>query len=177
MSSGLPPDFSWGTGGMKFGGFDRANRWVDGGGLVAWRSSSAEQALISPRLLCTGRLLCSARGAEQGRDQTHSLKDSPYPHLPCPPAPPCFPPHTTKTRYTHYVYDMLVYTQICIVKKGDFPDIKMYNWLDVRAAVCGALPVTCLELINHSLTPPLCLVPWTPWSDISSHQPPVGNFH
>ena len=53
---------------MKFGGFDRANRWVDGGGLVAWRSSSAEQALISPRLLCTGRLLCSARGAEQGRD-------------------------------------------------------------------------------------------------------------
>ena len=54
---------------------------------------------------------------------------------------------------------MLVYTQICIVKKGDFPDIKMYNWLDVRAAVCGALPVTCLELINHSLTPrcALCL--------------------
>ena len=54
---------------------------------------------------------------------------------------------------------MLVYTQICIVKKGDFPDIKMYNWLDVRAAVCGAFPVTCLELINHSLTPrcALCL--------------------
>ena len=77
----------------------------------------------------------------------------------------------------HYVYNMHVYTQICSVKKGDFPDIKMYNWLDVRAAVCGALPVTCLELINHSLTPPLCLVPWTLWSDISSHQPPVGNFH
>ena len=49
-------------------------------------------------------------------------------------------------------------------------DIKMYNWLDVRVAVCGALPVTCLELINHSLTPPLCLVPWTPWSDISSRK-------
>ena len=70
----------------------------------------------------------------------------------------------------HYVYNMHVYTQICSVKKGDFPDIKMYNWLDVRVAVCGALPVTCLELINHSLTPPLCLVPWTPWSDISSRK-------
>lgn len=73
----------------------------------------------------------------------------------------------------HYVYNMHVYTQICSVKKGDFPDIKMYNWLDVRAAVCGALPVTCLELINHSLTPPV--VPCA--LDISSHHPPVGNFH
>ena len=118
MSSGLPPDFSWGNGGMKFGGFDRANRWVDGGGLVAWRSSSAEQALISPRLLCTGRLLCSARGAEQGRDQTHSLKDSPYPHLPCPLAPPCFPPHTTKTRYALCLRYACLYPNLYCKERG-----------------------------------------------------------
>ena len=130
--------------------------------VAGWqRGGAARQSRHSLAQGCSALGGCSALHWEQSKAGIRLTHSRTPPILTC----PAHQPHPAFLLIqlkldTHYVYDMLVYTQICIVKKGDFPDIKMYNWLDVRAAVCGALPVTCLELINHSLTPPLCLVPW-----------------